>query len=213
TRLALDSLPPPAIGANRMGSNLMAHLRSDITARIRRSAIPGLPPNLTDLEIAALLVRGATSDGHEYHMQVTASAGSGSDANLFTSVPDLDLLDKLKANQDPAWIPITLRVVGQMIGQPGAQPGDAKKSWVNLAMQNDPRTGRPHAWANLDPSDADNTAWGEMEQAAVDLAKAVAGNAANIQYLYDNKFNDAPPSAATIKQQMRAGIGTTHHEA
>ena len=41
TRLALDSLPGPALGANRMGSNLMAHLRSDITARIRRSAITG----------------------------------------------------------------------------------------------------------------------------------------------------------------------------
>ncbi len=197
TRLALDSLPPPAIGANRMGSNLMAHLRSDITARIRRSAIPGLPPNLTDLEIAALLVRGATSDGHEYHMQVTASAGSGSDANLFTSVPDLDLLDKLKANQDPAWIAITLRVIGQMIGNPGAQPGDSKKSWVNLAQQTDPRTGRPRAWVNLEPSDADNTAWKEMEDAAVALANAVAGSPADIQNIRVN----------------RNRIGTTHHEA
>src|SRR5260221_9993600 len=99
TRLALDSLPA-AIGANRMGSNLMAHLRSDITARIRRTAIPGLPAQPTALEIAALIVRGTTSDGHEYHLQVTASAGAGSDANLFTAVPDLDLLDALKANQD-----------------------------------------------------------------------------------------------------------------
>jgi choline dehydrogenase-like flavoprotein len=45
TRLALDSLPAPAMGANRMGSNLMAHLRSDITARIRRSAFPASPPS------------------------------------------------------------------------------------------------------------------------------------------------------------------------
>src|SRR5206468_6724055 len=66
TRLALDSLPSPAMGANRMGSNLMAHLRSDITARIRRTAMPGLPAQSTALKIAALLVRGSTSDGHEY---------------------------------------------------------------------------------------------------------------------------------------------------
>jgi choline dehydrogenase-like flavoprotein len=197
TRLALASLPPPAMGSNRMGSNLMAHLRSDITARIRRSAIPGLPAKPTALEIAALIVRGTTSDGHEYHMQVTASAGAGSDANLFTAVPDLDLLDALRANQDPASIAITFRAIGQMIGQPGAQPGDAKKSWMNLAWQSDPRTGSPRAWVNLEPSDADMVAWKEMEDAAVALAKAVAGSAADIQNIAVN----------------RNGIGTTHHEA
>src|SRR5712671_1532242 len=157
TRLALDSLPAPAMGANRMGSNLMAHLRSDITARIRRSAIPGLPAQPMDLEIAALLVRGSTSDGHEYHFQVTASAGGASDANLFAAVPDLDLLDALRANQDPAWIAITLRAIGQMIGHPSAQPGDTKRSWVNLALQTDPLTSSPRAWVNIEPSDADMT--------------------------------------------------------
>ncbi|HYM07257.1 MAG TPA: family 16 glycoside hydrolase [Terriglobales bacterium] len=197
TRLALDSLPAPAMGTRRMGANLMAHLRSDITARIRRTAIPGLPAQPNDLEIAALLVRGATSDGHEYHIQVTASAGPASDANLFTSVPDLDLLDSIRANQDPAWIPITFRVIGQMIGHPSAQPGDTKKSWVNLAWQTDPRTNRPRAWVNLEPSDADMTAWQEMENAAVALAKAVAGNPADIQNI----------------NVSRNGIGTTHHEA
>jgi hypothetical protein len=185
------------MGANRMGSNLMAHLRSDITAQIRRSAIPGLPAKPTALEIAALLVRGVTSDGHEYHLQVTASSGASSDANLFTSVPDLDLLDSLRANQDPGWIAITLRAIGQMIGHPSAQPGDSKKSWINLALQSDPRTSRPRAWVNLDPSDADNAAWKEMEAAAVALAKAVAGNPADIQNIKVNPNN----------------IGTTHHEA
>jgi len=198
TRLALDSLPSPALGANRrVGSNLMAHLRSDITGRIRRTAIPGLPATATTLEIAALIVRGATSDGHEYHFQVTASAGSGSDANLFTAVPDLDQLDTIRANQDPAWIPITLRAIGQMIGHPSAQPGDTKQSWINLALQNDPLINRPRAWVNLDPSDADMTAWKEMEDAAVALLKAVAGSPADVQNIQIN----------------RNQIGTTHHEA
>src|SRR5882724_11060668 len=198
TRLALDSLPAPALGANRrMGSNLMAHLRSDITGRIRRTAIPGLPATATDLEIAAMLVRGTTSDGHEYHFQITASAGRGSDDNLFTSVPDLDLLDAIRANQDPAWIPITLRAIGQMIGHPSAQPGDTKQSWINLALQNDPRINRPRAWVNLEPSDADIAAWKEMEDAAVALLKAVAGSPADVQNI----------------QVTRNQIGSTHHEA
>jgi len=198
TRLALDSLPSPALAGNRRaGSNLMAHLRSDITGRIRRTAIPGLPPTATTLEIAAMLVRGATTDGHHYHFQVTASAGRGSDDTLFTSVPDLDLLDAIKANQDPAWIPITLRAIGQMVGHPSAQPGDTKKSWMNLALQNDPRINRPRAWVNLDPSDADMTAWQEMEDAAVALLQAVAGSQADLQNVRVNRNN----------------IGTTHHEA
>jgi len=197
TRLALDSLQAPALGTKRMGSNLMAHLRSDVTAQIRRSAIPGLPTQPSELEMAALLVRGTTSDGHEYHMQVTASAGGSSDANLFTAVPDLDLLDALRANQDPGWIAITLRAIGQMIGHPSAQPGDSKQSWINLAWQSDPRTGTARAWVNLDPSDADMKAWQEMEDAAVALANAVAGNSADIRNVKVN----------------RNKIGTTHHEA
>ena len=195
TRLALDSLPAPSTGINRMGSNLMAHLRSDITFKIRRSAIIGTPAS--ELEIAALLVRGTTSDGHQYHLQVTASAGAGSDDNLFAAIPDLDFLEHLRANQDPNWIPMTLRAVGQMIGHPAAQPGDVKQSWINLAWQNDPRTGRPRAWVNLDPSDADMTAWHEMEQAAVALANKLAVNPGDVQNVQIN----------------RAKIGTTHHEA
>ena len=197
TRLALDSLPAPTMGTRRMGSNLMAHLRSDITGRIRRSAIPGLSPTATTLEIAALLVRGTTSDGHAYHFQVTASAGVGSDTNLFTAIPDLDQLDSIRAKQDPAWIPITLRAIGEMIGHPTAQPGDTKQSWINLAWQNDPRTARARAWVNLEPSDADNTAWKEMEDAAVALVNAVAGGPSDIQNVQVNRNN----------------IGTTHHEA
>jgi choline dehydrogenase-like flavoprotein len=197
TRLALDSLPAPSMGTSRMGSNLMAHLRSDITGQIRRSAIAGLPATPKELEMAALLVRGATSDGHRYHLQVTASANASSDADLFTAVPDIDLLDAIRANQAPGWIAITLRAVGQMIGHPSAQPGDVKKSWIDLAWQSDPRTGTPRAWVNLDPSDADNTAWTEMEQAARDLLNAVAGGAGNVRNV----------------NTSRSGIGTTHHEA
>jgi choline dehydrogenase-like flavoprotein len=197
TRLALDSLAAPAMGTMRMGSNLMAHLRSDVTARIRRSAIAGLPAQPTALEMAALLVRGTTSDGHEYHFQVTASAGSSSDATLFTAVPDIELLDAIKANQSPGWIAITLRAIGQIVGQPSAQPGDSKKSWINLAWQSDPRTASPRAWVNLDPTDADMSAWQEMEDAAVALAETVAGSSAGIQNINVN----------------RNKIGTTHHEA
>jgi choline dehydrogenase-like flavoprotein len=196
TRLVLDSLPVPAMAGSRAGSNLMAHLRSDISARIRRSAIPGLPATPTDLEIAALIVRGETSDAHQYHFQLTASAGAASDDNLFTSVPDIDLLDRLKANQVPDSVAITLRAIGEMEGNTAAKPGDTKTSWIDLAWQNDPRTKRPRAWVNLEPTDGDVVAWKEMEDAAVALLQAMAGSPSNIQNV----------------RVVRNGIGGTHHE-
>src|SRR5262249_50412374 len=162
-----------ALGGNaRMGSNLMAHLRSDITGQIPRSALPGLGLKPTDMEVAALLVRGETADKHQYHFQVTASAGPTSDSFLFASVPDLDLQDKLRASQNPSVIAITLRAIGEMVGDPTAKPGDQKKSWVDLALQSDPRTSTRRAWVNLEPTDADNTAWTDMETAARNLLTA-----------------------------------------
>ena len=194
TRLALDSLPAPAMGANRMGSNLMAHLRSDITARIRRTAIPGLPAQPTDSGDRRL----ARPRRHQRRARVPHAGHRQRRPRLrrqpFYCRARPGPAGRLRANQDPAWIPITLRVIGQMIGHPSAQPGDTKKSWVNLAWQNDPRTGRPRAWVNLEPSDADMTAWKEMEDAAVALAKAVAGNPADIQNIDDQPQRDRDDS-------------------
>ena len=99
TRIALLSSPSPL-----MGRNLQAHVRNDFTVRIRRSAFPGLP---TDVETAALLVRGAAPTGR-FHLQITASAHSGgSDAVLFHMIPDIDLLEAQLTNDDPNWITVT----------------------------------------------------------------------------------------------------------
>jgi hypothetical protein len=64
TRLALHSFP-----SLLMGRNLMAHVRSDFTVRIHRSALPPVPGHV---QTAALLVRGAAPSGR-FHIQVTAS--------------------------------------------------------------------------------------------------------------------------------------------
>ena len=79
----------------------MAHLQSDFTVRIIRSALPALPQ---DLQTSALLVRGTAATGR-LHIQVTASSNpGGSDALLFHMIPDLDVLGAQLANDDPQWI-------------------------------------------------------------------------------------------------------------
>src|SRR6266487_4077674 len=193
TRLALESFSTPL-----MGRNLMAHLRSNTIVRIHRSAIdPTLP---TELQAAALLVRGSTPTGR-YHLQVTAAAGpGGSEDAMFRMIPDLDLLEQTLANQREDWIVITLRGIGEMSGdrnpntpkQTGAPP-----SWMDLSDQTEEFSMR-RAWVNIVPNNNDNTLWNTMDQAALDLARAVAGNDAT-------KFK--------FISQTRDGPGTTHHEA
>ena len=193
TRLAMESFPTPL-----MGHNLMAHLRSNTVVRIHRSAIdPALPKRL---EAAALLVRGSTATGR-YHLQVTAAAvPGGSEDAMFRMVPDLDLLDQMLANQQEDWIVITLRGIGEMHGDQNAnapkQTG-ATPSWMDLSDQTDEFSMR-RAWVNIVPSNDDNTLWNTMDQAALDLARAVAGN---------------DPTKFKFVSQARDGLGTTHHEA
>jgi choline dehydrogenase-like flavoprotein len=207
TRLALESFPTP-----KMGANLMAHLRTNTTVRVKRTVFAGLPKKFTDLETAALIVRGE-QNGRRFHFQVTAAAveGNNSEANLFTAIPDIDLLGNIKANQDQNWIVITLRGIGEMQGHKDAVAGDPSKSWINLAWdvpdQRD-RFGKRPAWVNLMPTPADDAFWTAMEQRALDIAAAIAKAPGNIQYWYGGKWNANPPALGSARDK----IGTTHHE-
>ena len=77
-------------------------------------------------------------------MQVKASSGGSSDANLFAAVPDLDLLNALRANQDPGWVAIALRAIGQMIGHPG-------EGWTSTWMSHDGLEAKPQFPAVAQP--------------------------------------------------------------
>jgi hypothetical protein len=108
TRLALNSFP-----VNGMGANLMAHVRSNTLARVPRADLGlGAP---TQLETGMLLIRGSVpvSGGrtHHFHLQVIAASNLGSvpDSQVFTQIPDVDLLGDLITAQSPNTIRIVLR--------------------------------------------------------------------------------------------------------
>src|SRR5207237_10661378 len=77
TRLALTTFQQSLAGraAQRMGTNLIAHLRSNLTIRIPRAAIAAnLPPTVIDsLQCSALLVKGKAANGRTFHFQITAA--------------------------------------------------------------------------------------------------------------------------------------------
>lgn len=218
TRLALASFPAPG-----MGANLMAHLRSDITVRIKRSAL-GLGP-VAGLETAALLVRGqaglAGGAARRFHLQVTAAPSPTSDTetNLFTAIPDLDHLEQIRASQDPDWVVFIFRAIGEMapdrsVTDPFAAK-DLTKNWINLT-DTDPQqrdeNNLPRAWVHLVESPDDATTRQAMDTAALDLAFALAKkDTTAIQYWDGNTFRRDPGTDPHVAVKP-AGVGTTHHE-
>jgi hypothetical protein len=204
TRLALHSFPSPL-----MGRNLMVHVRSDFTVRIRRSALPPIPGHV---QTAAALVRGAAPTGR-FHLQVTASTSrAGSDELLFRMIPDLDLLDQQLANTDPDWITITLRGIGEMHGTTTTPVTDPSTSWINLSPQQADEFGVPRAYVHLTLAPSDLQTWQAMDQAALDLAQAIAGAPTNIQYLYDQGWQPQPFPLKRPFPEWHRGLGTTYHE-
>jgi hypothetical protein len=219
TRIALDSLGAgnTTFGSPRVG-NLLAHLRSNITVRIKRTALglPAAPPS--NLETTAFLVRGTGTGGRRFHFQVTAAAVGGIDPekNLFQQIPDIDTIDQLRANQDPTWITMVLRGIGEMEDARSLAP-DPARSWIDLSGETD-QFGVRRAFVNLAATGNDLTLWTEMDTAAFDLAAALAGNSANIEYLQGrtgpfgpNRPQPSPAGPGT--SFWNDGIGTTHHEA
>lgn len=204
TRLALESFPTAL-----MGRNLMAHLRSNTTVRIKRSAL-GLPPG--PLPPAALLVRGSTPQGR-YHLQITAVAAdtSNSEATMWRMVPDLDQLETLLASEDADKVTITFRGIGEMTGHKDASPANPTGSWMDLSPfeRDEFGSGFRRAYVNLVTTPQDEILWATMDGAAVRLAQALAGGNANIEYFYNGQWQKNPPTHDQVKDK----IGTTHHEA
>ncbi len=201
TRLALASFPtsPNNPAGELMGRNLMAHWRSNISVRIRRSAFdPGkvLP---ADVETGALLVRGSTDLG-KFQIQVTASADpkGNSDALLFTMIPDIDLLDQILKNQDADWISITFRGASQLVGDRKTSVPIASGRWINLSPFEVDEFGQARAYVQLTTTRAEDDLADAMDRTILGLARYVAGN---------------DPANLQVISSDRDGLGTTYHEA
>jgi choline dehydrogenase-like flavoprotein len=216
TRLALESL---GVGSTQFGSprvgNLMAHLRSNITVRIKRTALGLAAP--ADLETVALIVRGSAL-GRRFHHQITAAdvAGPNPESTMWSMVPDIDVVGNLLANQDPTWVSITFRGIGEMEDQRVVNNIDSARSWIDLSAETD-QWGMRRAYVNLVATPNDRQLWDAMDQSAFKLALAVAGNnPANIEYwnVQHNQWQPTPLQPdATGHKFWQDGLGTTHHEA
>jgi hypothetical protein len=217
TRLALISFPNLP-NTPLIGQNLIAHLRSNLTVRIPRAALPtGLS---TALASSALFVKGryehAPNDFGYFHLQITASGldkpTTDSEAELFKKVPEVDLIDALRQTNDDNVV-ITIRGIGEM------SPRNPNSN-ITLSGNLDEFT-MPRASVQISRTTRDESLWNAMDDAADDVAKVFAngqpfqvfdppqGVPAQIFNLQPNEL----ASSVLPFGKRRDKMGTTHHEA
>jgi choline dehydrogenase-like flavoprotein len=71
----------------------------------------------------------------------------------------------------------------------------------------------PRAYVHLKLPPADLQTWQAMDHAILQLARTMAGAAANIQYHYDGGWQSAPFPLNRPFPEWHRGLGTTYHEA
>ena len=226
TRVALNTFPNNGL----IGTNLMAHLRSNLTIRVPRTSFgnaldPALHPELKDLAVSALFVKGIHKHepgtpgpnlGH-FHLQITAS-GVGdlevnSEAELFKKVPDIEGLDNFRGNTDK-FIVVTIRGIGEMAGAAGDPNSVDPQNRIVL----DGATGAfdfgvSRATIALEPSLKDLALWKAMDDASDEVARIFAGTGP-VEFLsLPNKAAQAvwqgtPPTP----DNRRDTLSSTHHE-
>jgi hypothetical protein len=232
TRVALTTFGQSLAGraAGRMGTNLIAHLRSNLTIRVPRAAIAANlpPPVINNLQCSALLVKGKAPNGRTFHFQITAAGlskiGTDSEAELFKKIPTLEhLQDMLRATDDT--VVITIRGIGDMTPR-------NSDSFIELsAIETD--FGRPKAVVHLGNAKAspaaflgsaqtqnDRTTWDAMDAVADKIALIFAGNEpfdilASATRVIPVPAGSQAQRLATLAafKGRRDDLGTTHHDA
>jgi choline dehydrogenase-like flavoprotein len=205
TRLALLSFGG-TLGYDLIGTNLLAHMRSNYTLRIPREALRALPPGLRNLQASALFVksRKTHADGTTgyFHLQITAAGckglGTNSEAELQQKIPDIDTIDNFRSIDDDHVV-VTLRGVGELQPQNPANrvslSGESDEFGVRRAFV---QMGNPRDSAQ--PGETAQTAndrdlWDAMDKTSDDVRQVIVG-----------------ASAGEDVARNRDGLGTTHHE-
>ena len=232
TRLARTTFGRSLAGraADRMGANLIAHLRSNLAIRVPRAAIaPNLPPIvINNLQCSALLVKGRATNGRTFHFQITASGlstiGTDSEAELFKKIPTLEhMQDMLRATDDT--VVITIRGIGEMT------PGNPD-SFIDLSTL-EADFGRPKAVVHLGNAKAsaqqfpgsaqtqnDRTTWAAMDAVSDEIGLIFAGDEpfdilASATHVISVPAGTKAQRLAALAafKDRRDDLGTTHHDA
>jgi choline dehydrogenase-like flavoprotein len=232
TRLAINTFKDSLSGraAQRMGKNLIAHLRSNLTIRVPKTSLTSLPASAqSSLQASALFVKGKANIAGEdrlFHLQITASGlnklGQDSEAELFKKIPDTEQMDAM-LRADDTHVVITLRGIGEMTPQnpdsfvrlsPTKTEDFRPLAEVTLA---DVKTGT----SNTAQSNVDKQTWDAMDALADEVALIFA-NSQPFEILLTKEGKTVPMAAGASAADLRTAHpygnrrdaeGSTHHDA
>ena len=232
TRLALTTYQQSLAGraAQRMGTNLIAHLRSNLSIRVPKKSIEAnLPPAvIPSLQCSALLVKGKAPNGRTFHFQITATGlgklGTDSEAELFKKLPTLEHMnDMLRATDDT--VVITIRGIGDMTPRnpdsfislsPTDTDFDRPKAVVTLGNSK----ALPSQFPGSTQTNNDRDTWTAMDAVSDKIALIFAGAEPFEILASANIVIPVPAGTATQRlatlaafQNRRDDLGTTHHDA
>jgi hypothetical protein len=100
-----------------------------------------------------------------------------------------------------------LRGIGELAGSQDATVAKitgTPPNWVDLSPDQTDEYGFQRAWVNLAKSQAEDTLWNTMDDAAIALAQKLAKSPQNIEYQYDGGWHPTPPP----RGKVRDGLGT-----
>lgn len=205
TRLALNSFPRPAplnLNGELMGRNLMYHVRSNFTWRVKRSALDLPPPDPSKIRTAALHITGSapTSGGGlgQFHLQFYAAPnmdvpmfpGASKDPErfLYQMTPNIEDIESIRDAQGGLGndrVAIGIRTVGETFGERTSPIGsNPNASWMNVnpfggtgddvytESGNELRV--PKAYVHLVATGDDGEVWAAQDQAAFAFIEALA---------------------------------------
>lgn len=231
TRLALTTFRQSLAGraVARMGRNLVAHLRSNLSIRIPKKAIEAnLPPSvIPSLQTSALFVKGKAPSGRTFHFQITATGlgrlGTDSEAELFKKVPTLEHLEALRRASDNTVV-ITIRGIGDMTPHnPDSfielstteNDFDRPKAVVHVGNSK----ARPQDFLGSTQTQNDRASWDAMDAVSDKIALIFAGNEP-FEILAGARVIPIPAGTRTARlaalaafKDRRDDLGTTHHDA
>jgi len=205
TRLALNSFPRPAVlntDGELMGRNLMYHVRSNFTWRVRRDALNLPISNSNKIRTAALHIAGSTttSGGHkgQFHFQFYAAPnldvpmfpGASRDPErfLYQMTPNIEDVESIREAQRGLGddrVAVGIRTVGETFGDRASPVGSNHNvSWMSVNpfggagddvyYEHGAELRVPKAYVHLVKTNDDTEVQNAQDQGAFDFINALA---------------------------------------